>query len=87
MYAADGRAGPAAGAGGGALGEAAFGSVAEALRAGGAFADFLNSPAAASPARIEDPARFSSREVLERASIRPSCASPNGTSISSEPTT
>ena len=47
MYAADGRAGPAAGAGGGALGEAAFGSVAEALRAGGAFADFLNSPAAA----------------------------------------
>jgi hypothetical protein len=37
--------GAAAGAGG--AGDAAFGSVAEALRAGGAFADYLNSPAAA----------------------------------------
>ena len=38
MYAADGSAG---------AGSAGFASVAEALRAGGAFADFLNSPAAA----------------------------------------
>jgi hypothetical protein len=29
------------------FGSAGFGSVAEALRAGGAFADYLNSPAAA----------------------------------------
>ena len=52
MYAADGQAGDALGAGSGApgsagFGGAAFGSVAEALRAGAVFADFLNSPAAA----------------------------------------
>jgi hypothetical protein len=42
MYAEDGQAGPVLGAS-----SAAFGSVSEALRAGGAFADFLNSPVAA----------------------------------------
>jgi hypothetical protein len=42
MYAADGQAGAPLGTGG-----TAFGSVADALRAGGEFADFLNSPAAA----------------------------------------
>jgi hypothetical protein len=47
MYAADGRAGPARGTGGGAHGGAAFVSVAEALHAGAVFAEFLNSPAAA----------------------------------------
>jgi HNH endonuclease len=43
MYAAGGQAGPV-------LGGGAFGSVAEALRVGAVFADFLNSPAAAGPA-------------------------------------
>jgi hypothetical protein len=42
MYAEDGQAGPVLGAS-----SAAFGSVPEALRAGLAFADFLNSPVAA----------------------------------------
>lgn len=44
MYSAEGQAGPVLGTG---AGNAGFGSVAEALRLGGAFADFLNSPAAA----------------------------------------
>src|ERR1700722_9871464 len=44
MYAADGQASPVLGT---EAGNAGFGSVAEALRLGGAFADFLNSPAAA----------------------------------------
>ena len=42
MYVEDGQAGPLLGAG-----SAAFGSVTEALRAGEAFVDFLNSPVAA----------------------------------------
>jgi hypothetical protein len=45
MYTADGESGAAVGAGA-TLSSAAFGSVAQALQAGGTFADFLNSPAA-----------------------------------------
>jgi hypothetical protein len=47
MYLGDGQAGAALGTGGAALGDAGFANVAEALRAGGEFADFLNSPAVA----------------------------------------
>jgi 5-methylcytosine-specific restriction endonuclease McrA len=47
MYAADGQMGPVLGIGSGALSGAGFGSVAEALRVGAEFADFLNSPATA----------------------------------------
>jgi hypothetical protein len=53
MYAADGQAGAALGGGAGLEG-AGFGSVAEALRVGAGFADFLNSPAAA--AEFDGPA-------------------------------